>query len=259
MEPEELREEISDEQQDDVQPDEEPLDELDEGEEPEPETEPETEPDATPDPPQNDMAWFDGLPPDKQDKILAMAKAQQELEELRRQQQAQAPPQSVADLNDQQFAAYLDQEYQRFSEEYLRLLGENQFDAATKLQWDHGEWRSEVKQHRQRTMAHRHENAIYGRARQVAQVVDSDQRYQGVRWCRDAAIDEALKAGVDPAWFVRQLAMYDRENRQRGQQQQDTRTHRRRAAYTETVDGGAPPGPKSSNEPDFRTMWRDLM
>jgi hypothetical protein len=192
------------------------------------------------------------LPEQMQARIQQAFEAEQRLQAQREAQQPRPQeqrPQTFGDMSEQQFNSWLQTQNQAVRQKYYQLL-ETDIDAADQLRDDWTERKLEIKQQRAREIQQRQTHEVRSRAEQVAHVVNTSPEYETVRWATDAAINEAVRAGVDPAWFVNQLNMFATSMGQQRAGNNQTTQDRKRQMATEMVDGGVAPSRSAKDDID---------
>ncbi len=195
-------------------------------------------------------------PSDTQSREQPPVRLSRQREMERQRQQAEGKETGPQHMSDREFEDMLRSKQREVRERRKRLAEAGDPDAAEDLWEDWLDEKRELKDERRLGMEQADRERNMQRAHQVREDLDSMDLFEHVRWAADDIVDQALRADVDPGWLAAQFAAYEEARRERAEQGKQRARQARTEAYTEAVDGGPKP---SSNDPDFRSMWRNLM
>ena len=212
-------------------------------------------------PPFDVKTWFAGQPPEAQSILTQMHEQVQRLEAMEQARQQPQQGRTSADLSEQEFEQYLSQQWEyQVMPEYFRLMEQD----IGKAEWFKAKqidaFREARHQHRS-TRAQRNQYILDQHSQRVTSKIAQDPAYESIRWAQDGIVQEARRASVDPAWLAEQFRMYEEARSQQHGKRKDVADRRRAQAYTEMVDGGAPPSKKDKQptEKDLTKMWESLV
>jgi hypothetical protein len=193
-------------------------------------------------------AQWERLPEGMRQRISQAFDAERRLraqqQESEQGQRGQQPPQSLADLNDQQFNGWLSQQTKAVRERYYELM-EHDVDAAEDLLDQWRERKIELKHQRNAEIQERQHAAWSKRQQEVVKTIEKVPEFESVRWAGPQIVQRAQQLGIDPGVLANELRLFLEASQQVGGQTAKSRGQKQRRAFTETVDGGAPPRGKN--------------